>query len=193
MEIGLKERLIGAIVLVVVAVIVIPWILKGKSVPDTTVTKSLSLPPAGTSHPPPAYRMPLNNAAGAGGVSTPTATARAPLLVAAHGTSALKAVAAPATKPVARPAPERVRSLTTAAIGGWAVQAGSYGNENNARRVQNKLTKRGYRAYISRFHKGRHTYYRVRVGPYKDHESAERAVSGVAAAFGGRAEVVPHS
>ena len=58
MEIGLKERLIGAVVLVILAVIIIPWVLKGGSAPSTTVTKPLTLPQATTAAPPQeAYRV----------------------------------------------------------------------------------------------------------------------------------------
>jgi DedD protein len=195
MEIGLKERLIGAVVLVVVAVIVIPWALKGGSAPDTTVTKTLSLPPAAITHAQSAYHMELNNpAGGATASSAPAAASQKPLIAAEHTTRALKPAAAPAVpKAAAKPAPERARSSLSAATGGWVVQAGSYGNEANARSVQGKLVKHGYHAYISRFRKGGRTYYRVRVGPYKDRESAEHVLYGVSAAFGGRAEVVPNS
>lgn len=192
MLIGLKERLIGAAVLVVLAIIIIPWVLKGGSPPSTTVTQPLALPQATTA---PAaestYHMALSGPADAG--TRPVAADAQRASVAATRQVVTPVVRQPkATKPSAptvTPAP-----ATHAAIHGkWAVQAGSYANERNARAVERKLAKRGYHAYISRYHKSGRTYYRVRVGPYADRAAAERVVSGVARAFGGRAEVVPNS
>jgi DedD protein len=188
MEIGLKERLIGAIVLVILAVIIIPWVLKGGSAPDSTVTKSLTLPPATATLGQPAYHMDLNNPALATSVSPPT-TATSHVVIANSAPPPI-VKAAPAAQ---IPAHAAVKATKATATGGWVIQAGSYSNEVNARSVQSKLVKQGFHAYISRFHKGSHTYYRVRVGPYADRASAERAVSGVAHAFGGKAVVVPNS
>ncbi|HVA55360.1 MAG TPA: SPOR domain-containing protein [Gammaproteobacteria bacterium] len=192
MEIGLKERLIGAVVLVVLAVIIIPWVLKGGSTPDTTVTKSLTLPPAAVTNGQPAYHMDLSNPAGAASASEPAVITQVPLAAVKQGSPTSKIMAAPIDEPAKQPNLEHAASVATKS-GGWVVQAGSYSNESNAHRVQNKLTKQGYHAYISRFHKGSRTYYRVRVGPYTDRVSAEHVVTGVGKAFGGRAVVVPNS
>lgn len=192
MEIGLKERLIGAVVLVILAVIIIPWVLKGSSAPDTKVTKSLTLPPAAATNGQPAYHMDLNNPAGATSASEPAVITQAPLAAVKQGSPTSKSMVAPIAKSAMQPHPEPVAATATES-GGWVVQAGSYSNEANAHSVQNKLTKQGYHAYISGFHKGSHTYYRVRVGPYTDRASAEHVVTGVGKAFGGRAVVVPNS
>lgn len=192
MLIGLKERLIGAAVLVILAIIIIPWVLKGGSAPNTTVTRQLALPQA-TTVPvaATAYQMPLNGPADASARPGAAATQAAPA-------SATRQVAVPvvrqpvATKPSA-PSVTPAPTAHAAAHGKWAVQAGSYASERNALAVEHKLAKRGYHAYISRYRKSGRTYYRVRVGPYADRTAAERVVSGVARAFGGRAEVVPNS
>ena len=60
-------------------------------------------------------------------------------------------------------------------------------------KVAHKLEQHGYHASVSRFSKGGTTYYRVRVGPYTDRAAAEKAMAGVAHAYGGKAEVVPNS
>jgi len=192
MEIGLKERLIGAVVLVVLAVIIIPWVLKGSSAPDTTVTKSLTLPPAAATNGQPAYHMDLSNPAGAASASKPAVINQTPLAIVKQESPTPKAMVAPKAKSAVQTEQEHATS-TAPTTGGWVVQAGSYSNEANAQSVQSKLAKHGYHAYISRFHKGSRTYYRVRVGPYTDKASAERVVSGVGKAFGGRAVIVPNS
>ncbi|HKT33109.1 MAG TPA: SPOR domain-containing protein [Gammaproteobacteria bacterium] len=186
MLIGLKERLIGAAVLVILAIIIIPWVLKGGSGPGTTVTRQLALPQATTA---PAaqstYHMALNG---------PTEGTRS---VAADAQSAPTEATHPAAVPVASepsaPAVARAPVERTATRGKWAVQAGSYASERNALALEHKLVKRGYHAYVSRYRKSGRTYYRVRVGPYSDRAAAQRAVPEVARAIGGRAEVVPNS
>lgn len=188
MQIGLKERLIGAAVLVILAVIIIPWVLKGGSAPSTTVNQSLALPQATTA---PAaqttYHLPLtsamdtssDSAAAATQHTAPTAASRPPAAPIVQPPAA----ASPAVKPAAP-------SARVAESGKWAVQAGSYASQRNALAVEHKLVKRGFHAYISRYRKSGRTYYRVRVGPYSERAAAERAVNGVARAYGGHAEVV---
>ena len=82
---------------------------------------------------------------------------------------------------------------TSAPQGKWLVQAGSYGSETNAAKVAHILEQHGYHASVSRFSKGRQTYFRVRVGPYADRSAADKAAPAVARAYGGKAEVVPNS
>lgn len=185
MEIGLKERLIGAVVLVILAVIIIPWVLKGGSAPTTTVTRQIALP-AATSTLPQTYRMDLNHpAAPAQPLASPATVSVPPPAI----TQAAAGGAAPAASPPANPAgvqatapvrksvqrPASLLAAPAAAFGKWAVQAGSYGNESNARSVQRKLAARGYHVYISRFRTAGRTYYRVRVGPYADRAEAKRS------------------
>ena len=187
MEIGLKERLIGAVVLVILGVIIIPFFLKGPA-PDSTVTQPLNLPPvAGTASAPQEYTLPLNGAPAAGSHMAPAA---------ATGTAvAAAAPSLPATPPQAKPVitPQAKPAEAAAGSGKWVVQAGSYSSEANASQVMRKLQSHGLHAFISRFQKAGQNYYRVRVGPYNERSLAEHAMSSVARAYGGKAEVVPNS
>lgn len=176
MEIGLKERLIGAIVLVILGVIIIPFFLKGSS-PDSGVTQSVTLPPSGATSAPQQYTMALTPAAGTIVAAVPTTQAPAP--------------AAPAAKPVVH-AIQRTADAP-APQGKWLVQAGSYGSEANAAKVAHTLEQHGYHASVSRFSKGGQTYFRVRVGPYTDRSAADKAATAVAQTYGGKADVVPNS
>ncbi|MBU6420963.1 MAG: SPOR domain-containing protein [Gammaproteobacteria bacterium] len=192
MQIGLKERLIGAVVLVILAIIIIPWVLKGGSAPDTTVTQKLALPQATTA--PTAqttYHMALNGPTG----SSIVPAAGAAVQTAPEVSSAQ--TAAPVPPPLAAKPSRQVtappRAAPAPATGKWAVQAGSYGNERNALAIEHQLVKHGLHAYISRYRKSGRNYYRVRVGPYPERAAAERAVKEVQRAAGGRAEVVPES
>lgn len=185
MEIGLKERLIGATVLVVLGVIIIPLFLRSSPAPDSTVNQPLTLPPSdatGTQQ----YSLPLAS----------TVAPAAPAITAAAPTVA----AAPATKPAvhAIPRPAQAAAVPAAApvasaSGKWLVQAGSYGSTANAEKVVATLKKHGIHASVSHFTKAGHTYYRVRVGPYAERTDAEKAAAAVARAYGGKAEVVPNA
>jgi DedD protein len=88
---------------------------------------------------------------------------------------------------------QRPPAASAPAGGKWVVQAGSYGSEANAGKVVRKLQEHGFHAFISRFDKGGHAYFRVRVGPYADRAAAEHAMAGVARASGAKAEVAPNS
>lgn len=182
MEIGMKERLIGAVVLVVLGIIIIPFFLKGSS-PDNGASQSVTLPPSDSTAPQQQYTLALSPA---------TAAADAALAPAA----ATAAPQQPVLKPVVHDIPRKPAPAVAQAPapqGKWVVQAGSYGSEANAGKVVSTLTQQGFHAYISRFSKSGHTFYRVRVGPYADRAAADKAVAAVGQAYHGKAEVVPNS
>ena len=183
MEIGLKERLIGAVVLVLLGVIIIPFFLKG-SAPDSGVAQPVTLPPAAGTAAPQQYTMSLAPAGGTAALA-PAAATQAP---------APQAAAAPAPAPAPKPVVHSIaRQAAPAVEGKWLIQAGSYGSEANATKVAHTLEQHGYHASVSRFTKGGQTYFRVRVGPYAERSAADKAAPGVARAYGGKAEVVPNS
>lgn len=201
MQVGLKERLIGAVVLVIVAAIVIPWVLKGNSTSGgATVSKPLTLPAAATAAPVQTYRLPLNAlssaAAPPAGVSSAQSGRGSPPALAPR-TQVPEATPAPRPHAQRRPtvpaqaAPAKPAPVTPA--GKWVVQAGSYDSEHNAHAVERKLKAHGYRAFVSRYRSGAHTFYRVRVGPYSSKAEAARAVAKISRAAGAKAAVMPNS
>ena len=175
MEIGLKERLIGAAVLVILGIIIIPFFLKG-SAPDSSSQPVNLAPSAATVVQ--QYSLPLT----AGSAAAPAA-ASAP---AASVPAALTQAPASAVHPISRPA-------AAAPTGNWLVQAGSYGSQANADKVAAQLKAHGFHAAVSRFSKSGKNFYRVRVGPYADRSAAEKAAPAVAKASGAKTEVVPNS
>lgn len=188
MEIGMKERLIGAVVLVLLGIIIIPLFLKGPA-PETPTTQPLTLPPASATAIQ-EYNMALSPVTAA-----PAAAATQLATTAANLAPAQAPVAAPNKAPVQaiqRPAPSPAQAATPAATGKWVVQAGSYGSEANAGKAVKKLQQHGLHAFISRFQKGKQAFFRVRVGPYAERAEADKAVKSVTAAVGGKAEVVPN-
>jgi DedD protein len=194
MERALKERIIGAAVLVVFAVLVVPVFLDGPPDEPEIVSERVPLPgqaeqgetrtvvlardreepvPAVTDQPEPEPRK-----------------AEAPKPAApAQPTPQSRPDPVP-DKPA--PKPDKAQSDTAAsATGMWAVQLGSFGNQQNAERLAADLRKQGYAAFLSQLPTQDGALHRVRVGPQKDRDSAEDMAARLMKA-GHKGQVVPH-
>lgn len=200
MDRALKERIIGAVVLVLFVVLVVPVFLDGP--PDETemVSERVPLPGQGDQEirtvvldrdrdtPVPA----TVNSAPAEAAPADTAVAQ---------TRETTAEERPAPEPVPPPAVETgtttseppARELVAApsATGMWAVQLGSFGDKDNAERLAADLRKQGFAAFLSRLQTDNGELQRVRIGPQKDRESAEAMAERLAKA-GHKGQVVPH-
>ena len=186
MEIGMKERLIGAVVLVLLGIIIIPLFLKGPA-PETPTTQPLTLPPAS------ATAIQEYSLALSPGTAAPAAAAtQAPAVAPNPGPAPAATPSKAPVQAIQRPASSAAPAAAPAATGKWVVQAGSYGSEANAGKAVKALQQHGLHAFISRFQKGKQTFFRVRVGPYTERADADKAVKAVAAAVGGKADVVPN-
>lgn len=189
MEIGLKERLIGAVVLVVLGVIIIPFFIKSSPSPDSTVTQAVSLPAADSTAAQQQMSLPLNSTAAP---ALPAAATQAPAMALAPA-PAPAAASKPAAKAVVHAIPRAAAPAaapTSSASGKWTVQVGSYGSQANADKVVASLKQHGLHGSVSHFSKAGHTYYRVRVGSYAEHGDADKAAAAVAKAIGGKPQVV---
>lgn len=175
----MRERLIGAIVLVVAAVILIPWLVSRAHHPREQV-RSLPLPAAATSSaprvlslPPADVKMPGTSAGG----THPSTPAASP--------AGIHVTPPPATR---KPAvPKGGRSGSTA--DGWSVQAASFSSRGDADGLAGKLSKAGFHAYVSPHAVKGRTWYRVSVGPYPDGTAARAAAAGISRVSGTKAIV----
>jgi DedD protein len=206
MDQGLKERLVGAAVLVAIAVWLIPWVLDGpeknpietgpaslqlpaaqEPVPMRTQTLKLGEPPAAAQPAAPATESTDAPAETVVAAATPEltqpASTTAPASVATLPTTAattLKPAAAETPrKPVAPPPP--AAAVTSAAKGDWAVQLGSFGDEGNARRLAERASTFGYKANVASYKANGKTMYRVRVGAYGAKAQADATASALSA------------
>ncbi len=201
MDRALKERIIGAAVLVVFVVLVVPIFLDGPPEEGETVTervllpgqeeqetktvvldreRSVPIPPASSStaqQPEPADEEPARE----------PETEPKPLVQQAVEQPEEKAPEPVAEEPP-KPAPTQVAASTT---GMWAVQLGSFSNKDNAERLADQLRKQGYAAFVSQVATGNGTMHRVRIGPQKDREKAEEMVARLAR-VGHTGRAVPH-
>ncbi|MBT8077120.1 MAG: SPOR domain-containing protein [Gammaproteobacteria bacterium] len=214
MDRALKERIIGAIVLVVFAVLVVPVFLDGPSRQDAQVAESITLPGQnGTATR--TQRIVLNRdrseplpAAPSPGdpletpqretVEVPTDEPAAAPQRAAPAESGSAGTVEPVPQKVSTSAPTDDRAANVAAApepasetGMWAVQLGSFGNKQNADRLAANLRKSGYAAFLSKLESAGSSLHRVRVGPQKNRADAE-AVAARLAAAGHKGQVVPH-
>lgn len=181
-----KERLVGAIIFVVLIVLLVPEILSGPrraaptggasaGGPTRTYTIDLGNPvkPAATqvveakpkSLPPPPAVVPEQQPPAA----TPPATQ------AVQSTAATKpTVATPSTAPAAKPA---VVAPAAAGKESWGAQLGSFSKAENAERLAAALRAKGYHAFVSPIGTGSHVLHRVRVGPESTRAGAEALVA----------------
>ena len=204
MDRALKERIIGATVLVLFVVLVVPVFLDGPSNSGAVISEQVPLPgqsgeenqtiilhrdrtqpvPAASSNNPPAnepqeqQERPVS--------STPAAPAP-------------QREVEPERTPDPEPQPvQKEPEVVVAAVaepasstGMWAVQLGSFGKQENAEKLATDLKKLGFAAFRSQLSTASGQLHRVRVGPQKDRESAETVAEQLSKA-GQKGQVVPH-
>lgn len=215
MDRPLKERIVGAIVLVVVAVLVVPVFLDGPADDTEVVTETVLLPGQegqarkqqtivlnrDRSEPVPAPNA-SRDETGSGARDQPEADARQDAAAAPDTAPATQQQAAPAvqetepapSRPVAAPPggnAESAGASDVSATGMWAVQLGSFSNPENAERLAAELRTKGYAAFLSQLKSSSGPLHRVRIGPQKDRDSAE-AVARRLATDGHKGQVLPH-
>ena len=211
MERALKERIIGAIVLVAVAVLVVPVFLDGPVDESAVVSERINLPGQGgddgvrtvvldrdRSEPVPAAPMPARQSEPEATVAEPPprqVSLPEPVPNPPPDDSEPEAQSAPATLPEPaasspEPAPER-EPATRSTTGMWAVQLGSFSNEANAERLAADLRQQGFAAFLSKTTTEQGELHRVRVGPHRDREAAETMLARLERA-GQKGQVVPH-
>jgi hypothetical protein len=104
-------------------------------------------------------------------VTAPVATAPA----ATTGTTAASA-ATPPVKPAKTPKNAKTTkgATTAAAKGTFVIQVFSSSDQAQAERIRAKLVAGGQKAYLSPIERGGRTMYRVRVGPFKSRDEAQK-------------------
>ncbi len=203
MERALKERIIGAVVLVIFVVLVVPIFLDGPPDDAEIVSQSVLLPgqeeqktqtvvlDRDRTEPVPAAAQPTPMAQTREETEPAKPAEEPPAPVVEQREEA----PAPVREPVEEPArqPERAAPETAAAstTGMWAVQLGSFSNKENAERLASNLRKQGYAAFISEVSTNSGQMHRVRIGPQKDRPSAEQMAARLDK-VGHKGKVVPH-
>ncbi len=194
MDRSLKERIIGAVVLVVFAVMVVPVFLDGPSTKTEIITESVSLPGQNgqtrktqtivlerdRTEPVPVS----GNTSVADNKSAVIHVKKdQPVAAKSLGTGPVK------SEPKAAGNTKLVQAISP--TGMWAVQLGSFSNQANADRLAADLRKQGFAAFLSQLQTESGSLHRVRIGPQKNREGAEAMAAKLNSA-GHKGRVVTH-
>jgi DedD protein len=215
----LKERLIGAAVLVAVAVIMVPEMFSGpdKSLKPATDAATLvtnqvktyrvelqaSQPSTDTAPVEPPAERPLDEARAM--QANPESSQAAPPDEQKSQTANTQhpsntAVTTAPTDSVgsvkAETKPETVKPVSTAiagksATGGWAVQVGSFSAQDKAEQIAAKLKGQGYPAFVGSVKVNGKTLYRVRVGAMADRAAADATLQKLRGSYPGASVIAP--
>jgi DedD protein len=218
MDRRVKARLVGASILVVLIVLIVPELLSGPPDPapvpvgprlpvsapepvrNITVDLATSKAPeppateaAASSAPPPAARS-AERANAAAGADARTGANAAPLSD-THPSEAPPPARPPgpaSTASLETAAPAPISPSTKPAMAGkaWAVQLGSFASRANADKLVRQLKAQGFSVYVVSGGSGPSMRYRVRIGPMADRGTAAQAVAKLKSA-GQVASLVP--
>ncbi|HEX6829074.1 MAG TPA: SPOR domain-containing protein [Burkholderiales bacterium] len=204
-----RRRLVGAIVLVTVAVMILPMVLDQEPTPVTQEI-AISIPPKGdaasfapkavpVAEPPrAAVKPPVPKPAPAAKPGESAADAPKAGIEADKGRAETPKVEKPAGTPPAKtaeaaPAPE-ARAKPEAASGArsesYVVQLDAFSNPQNAQQQKKKLSAAGIPSYTETAKTPKGELTRVRVGPYSSREQAEQMRDRLAK-LGVKSVVVP--
>jgi DedD protein len=183
MDRRVKERLVGATILGVLIVLLVPEMLSGpkpaaapaasSSEPVRNVTVDLttrqSVAPAPTAAQASSAAEPDT-----AGSATPPPAAPAAAQAAAQAAAHAAAPVADAPAPVESPSSSPISQGGDTAHRGWALQVGSFASRENADKLVHQLKAHGYSAYVISNGSGATIRHKVRVGPVTDRAAAER-------------------
>jgi cell division septation protein DedD len=195
MDRQLLERLIGAGVLVVALVIIVPAILDGDSDDDSdadvdhgsAVSTTASEPrrthtirlDQSTQRPPVAREVAepaaasssatgsvTGNGGGREATKSPTASSPKPVTTVAATPPAVKPVTVTPAPPKQPRVPDPISAEPVSVPkAGWVVQLGSFSSKQNARQLADEVGGQGFPAFLTELDRSGKTLYRVRVGP----------------------------
>lgn len=180
MEQGLKERLVGAAVIVILAVIFIPMLLDDTEDQEIVITE--------TNIPPKPENMPLPPSVDERII--PADSNFSSRIIPVQEEPAVEVVEEPVVQKTVEAGPPAEKKETTSqkpaqtagqksaatvskndepatnvGVSAWVVQLGSFSSEKNAQELNQKLKQAGFRSFVEPLKQNNTTSYRVRVGP----------------------------
>jgi DedD protein len=205
MDRRVKERLIGASILVALIVLVVPELLPGSKfslpeilpaiAPQATRNVTLDLAtsmapvnsgvePAGTTSLPASAVSAAHGGEATAPPAITSSSAESPAMsssaasssAASSSAASSSAASSSAAPPTAAPG-ETTAPSPISARAGWAVQLGSFASRSNADNLSRQVKGQGFSVYVLPGGAGSSVRYRVRVGPLADRDSAERTAA----------------
>jgi DedD protein len=174
MEVHVRERLIGALVLVAIVVLFVPALLEGPAreadMSEIADRRSVVIPvqpPSGPERDEKLIPEPVPTESGRPVVDEPLPQADPqPAAVTAPAVPRL-----PATEPVRLPADASAAGVAPGNKA-WAVQLGAFSTREKADTLVAKLRGNGYAAFVLEYRADGKVLHRVRVGPEQDRDRA---------------------
>ncbi len=200
MDVRLKERLIGALVVVGLAVVVLPWVLDDDKGDSQFASRIPPAPPAPAaravelSQPRPLDEAGFDDtliAAETTDTSTAAIVAEQTDTTTAAAAATGKAETVPPADGAAKPAPRVAERPAPVAVG-FVVQLGSFGNRENAERLVQTLRSKGFAAYSRVDSRANPPLVRVLVGPIPKRETAESQLPRLRSLSGQTGMIVPY-
>ncbi len=213
MDLVLKQRLVGAVVLVALAVIFIPMLLEnpehdlvpemeplpvpqdqGLNQPLEDIPQSGEIPATPSDsvvQTSPSDRLqdaeePAEDSADIPLPLPQQASPPAPAdapVVAPAPATPATAAGSPAGTQQPAPATDAADAKPAGALGSWVVQVGSFSSEQNALRLRERLRQAKFVTQVEKVTVAGKTHYRVRVGPYLERGEAEQDQQKLASQF----------
>jgi DedD protein len=199
MDRRVKERLVGASILVVLVVLIVPELLSG---PKRAVIAPQATP-AGPDQPMRSVTVDLTTSKATAGIDEAAAPSTAPPTAPSPDTAAgAPSAIPPSASPPAPPPAAALESGAPSPISGggrakaddprqvWTAQVGSFAARENALKLERQLRAQGFSPVLSAAGTGRALRYRVRVGRVADRGAAQNLIAQLAKA-GHSASLVP--
>ena len=169
----MKERLVGAAVLVILAVIFIPMLLDNRQEEDIVITETnIPTKPENIPVPPEdadfsSRIVPLQpDQPVSGTIEKPDTDQQQPANeITDTSTEPPESISRPESPSAAAPVMESEEPATGVGLSAWVVQLGSFSSKENAESLNSKLRKGGFRSFVEPLKQHNTTVYRVRVGP----------------------------
>ena len=187
MEQQIKQRLVGAVVLVALGVIFLPMVLNGPAVSESGAIPG-GIPPEPTPSAPPALTLtsaaptvlPVEGTPRVAETPKSQSTPKPRTIAPPKSTPTAKPTPAKATpkptpKTVAKATPKPTAKTTTSSPVAWSVQVGSFTEKSKAYGFRDRLRKAGYATYVVDPKNGAR-YFKVRVGPELEQSRARQVM-----------------
>ena len=176
----LKQRIVGAVVLVALAVIFIPMILDGGNSELPILTSNIPSQPGEIRE---LRDLQIKRPAPLVAPEPPRA-----IPIDEHSPTYDEPAVEPEKLEEPKPGTEHKGNSAIA----WAVQVGSFAKRDNAMGLRDKLRKKGFTAFVERVSGTKLAIYRVRIGPFVRKSDAEAAKEKLATSLQQKGLVLSH-
>jgi len=181
-EFNPRHRILGAVILVTLAVILLPMILREQAPPkEKPAAREIELPLPGSETAPASVTTavaPPLTVAPPPPEPDPSLAPKVEPSPPAAATPAAASDSKPAEKPAEKPVEKKVTTPAKAPAAirkGWVIQVGAFTHGANAQQLRDRLRKQGYKAETETITVDKGTLVRVVVGPYGEKAEAKRA------------------